>query len=159
MSSEPASDDPGRRQAAWTLRQMLRGPCTRGLDLAAEPRRALLLGGAAASLAEDAAAWGACEITIGPDPELGWNDEDRADLVVAGVRAGQAEEEVASRLRSVTASLCVLLTDRASRVDVTRAARAAGFSRIELVAPPADAERRFIRFDSTLLLAWTGGPS
>lgn len=159
MSSEPASTDPGRRHAAWTLREMLRGPCTRGLDLAAEPRRALLLGGEAAALAEDATAWGAAEISIGPDPRSKWRDGDRADLVVASMQAGRPEDELASRLRSMTTTLCVLLTDRPSRIDLARAARAAGFPRIELVAPPADAERRFVRFDSTLLLAWTGGSS
>lgn len=158
MSSEPASGDPGRRHAAWTLREMLRGPCTRGLDLATEPRRALLLGDEAAGLAEDAAAWGAAEISIGPGPANEWRGEDPADLVIASVRAGNAEQ-AAGRLRSATATLCVLLTDRASRVDVARAARTAGFPRVELVAPPADAERRFIRFDTTLLLAWTGGSS
>lgn len=156
MSSEAVAGDPGQRHAAWTVREMLREPCTRGLDLSGEPRRALLLGDEAAGLAGDAPGWGATEISVDPGPATGWRNEDRAALVIASVRAGRAGEATA-RLRSMTATLCVMLTDRPSRVDVARAARAAGFSRIELVDPPADAERRFIRFDSTLLLAWSGG--
>jgi hypothetical protein len=136
---------------------MLRGPCTRGLDLATEPRRALLLGEEAAALEEDAPGWGASEVSVGSGDWAEERSERHADLLVVSPSAGRPPDELASRLRSMTTTLCVLLTDRTARVDLARAARAAGFLRIELVAPPADAERRFIRFDSTVLLAWTGG--
>lgn len=168
-------DDPGARHAAWTLAAMLRSPLRDLLARAERPLRAVMLGAREGWLALQLLDWGLERVSVcDPDAERRRRlsalaeaaaspagglelaadaadaEQDRFDLAFADLRAGSSEAEglvaTAARLAPWVAALT------AERRAARAALAGAGLERIELVQPPADGERRFIKLESALLV-------
>lgn len=90
--------------------------------------------------------------------EPGPADDDPFELVVLPPAAERALPDPEARLeiaRRLTGIACAIETSQ--RLATAAAAREAGFARLELVQPPADAERRFVLLQRALILAHPEG--
>lgn len=170
----------GERQRQWTVMQMLREPVR---DLLAERGRddasAVVLGCGGGRLARHLLDLGFNSV-LGLEGRSGLLAEARArraelgisaaDLELAGLSesperraafvliedpAGAGGEQAALRLaRRLGDGPCAILT--ADRLGSRERARGAGYDRVSLIQPPADAERALVLLQLTLLIARPG---
>ena len=169
---------PGDRLRRWTLRQMLRDPARDLLAVRGRQASALVLGCGSGELARYllglgfgrvrgidarpelvAAARSACaERAIEPERlDHCAPGEPAADgpfdlVLIEDVAGAGGDESAALALaRERARGACAIVSG--SRLLSRDRAREAGFARVALVQPPADAERSFVLLERALLLA------
>lgn len=180
IGGRPAGD-PGARQAAWTVVTMLREPVRDLMAGADEPLDIAMIGAAEGWLGLQLLAWGVGTVTVvdaraerlermlelaevtAADPggtqlravpDLSHARVERFDLALLDGREGMpGGREAMISAAAARAERVILLTDR--RREARRQLIEAGLTGIELLQPPADAERRLVKFEWALISADT----
>jgi hypothetical protein len=173
------SGDPGARHAAWTLAVMLRGRVRDLMAAASDPLDAAIVGAAEGWLGLQLLAWGVGTVTLvdartdrleralelaeltAADParthlravpDLSHARIERFDLALLDGREGMpGGRGPAIPAAAARADRLILLTDR--RHEAHRALLEAGLADVELIHPPADAERRLVKLEWALISA------
>jgi hypothetical protein len=151
MTTE-APPDPGARQATGTLAAMLLAPVRDMLALADGPLSAQAIAPREEWLRERLLELGVATVASSDSPPE-WGDAP-VDIVVVDATDEDLGPEAAllTAARAETAGICMILSADAGASAA--AAREAGFAKVSLIEPPADAERRYVLHERTLLVAW-----
>jgi hypothetical protein len=143
--------DAGARQATATLAAMLLSPVRDVLALADGPITALAIAPRQEWLPERLLELGVSSVaaTATPGEATGRFDLVFADATDEGLGP---DRDLLAAARAQTAGACLVLTGDAGASAA--AARASGFAKVSLIEPPADAERRYVLHERSLLVAW-----